>query len=140
MAEVRLILELKNQLSELARLNQALTEFGERHHLALHVILDVNLALEEIVTNIISYGFNDKDEHCIRVSLSLNRGELKVEVADDGQPFNPLEAPIPDTKQPLEEISPGGLGLHLVRTLMDDVAYQRRPTGNVLVMRKLPKP
>ncbi len=139
MAEVRLDIELRNQLSELARLTQALTEFGERHRVTPEVLLDVNLALAEVVTNIISYGFNDADEHSIRVSLSLNQGELKAEVADDGLPFNPLDAPRPDTKLPLDERSVGGLGIHLVRTLMDEIAYQRSPTGNILTMRKSPK-
>lgn len=136
MAEEKLAIQLKNQLAELARLNQLLTQFGQRHHVAPRVLLDVNLALAEVVTNIISYGFNDTHEHSIQVSVSLNRGELIAEVADDGQPFNPLEAPSPDTKQPLAERSVGGLGIHLVRNLMDEVAYQRGPAGNVLVMRK----
>lgn len=138
-AEERLDLHLKNQLPELARLNQALSEFGQRHHVAREVVLDMNLALAEVVTNIISYGFNDTNDHTIQVSVSLSREKLQAEVADDGQPFNPLEAPSPDTKQPLEERSEGGLGIHLVRALMDEVVYQRGPAGNVLVMRKLAK-
>ncbi|HEY6367474.1 MAG TPA: SpoIIE family protein phosphatase, partial [Candidatus Binatia bacterium] len=86
-------IKLKNKVSELDGVNQTLKEFGQRHGLASKVIHDLNLALEEILTNIISYGYTDDREHEIRVSLSAQPGEVRAEVQDDGQPFNPLEAP-----------------------------------------------
>jgi serine/threonine-protein kinase RsbW len=61
---------------------------------------------------------------------------MKVEVEDDGQPFNPLEAPEADTTKPLEERTLGGLGIHLVRKLMDDLEYRRHEGKNLLVMKK----
>jgi serine phosphatase RsbU (regulator of sigma subunit)/anti-sigma regulatory factor (Ser/Thr protein kinase) len=127
---------LKNELSELARLHQALTEFGQCHGLAPKVVHDLMLALEEILTNIIAHGYTDDREHEITVHLSAQPGEVRVEVEDDGQPFNPLEAPEPDTAQSLEERAIGGLGIHLVRNLMDGLDYQRREGKNQLLMRK----
>src|SRR5262245_2533817 len=132
------ILEIKlhNKLSELDRFNQALTEFGRQHRLPDKVMHDLNLALEEILTNIISYGYIDSREHEIRVSLSALPGEVRAEVEDDGQPFNPLEAPEPDITKPLEERTIGGLGIHLVRKLMDALEYKRRADRNILTIRK----
>jgi sigma-B regulation protein RsbU (phosphoserine phosphatase) len=129
-------IKLNNKLSELERFNQTLTEFGQQHGLGPKVMHDLNLVLEEILTNIISYGYTDNREHEIRVNLSAQPGEVTAEVQDDGQPFNPLEAAEPNTTKPLEERTIGGLGIHLVRKLMDGVEYQRQEGKNLLVMKK----
>jgi phosphoserine phosphatase RsbU/P len=129
-------IKLKNKLSELGRFNQALTSFGDRHGLAPNVVHDFNLALEEILTNIISHGYTDNREHEIKLHLSAQPGEVKAEVEDDGQPFNPLEAPEPDTTKSLGERTLGGLGIHLVRKLMDGLEYKRQGDRNFLTMKK----
>ena len=129
-------IKLHNKLSELASANQTLTEFGRQHGLADNVLHDLNLALGEVLTNIISYGYTGSGEHEITVRLSLKPGEMRVDVEDDGQPFNPLEAPEADTTKPLEERTIGGLGVHLVRKLMDGLEYRRHEGKNLLVMKK----
>jgi len=131
----KLSIQIKNNLSGLERLNLILAEFGERYHLPSKVLFNLNLALEEILTNIISYGYDDREEHEIIVRLSLEQGELTVEVEDDGRPFNPLEALEPDLNKPLEERPVGGLGIHLVRKLMDELAYQRQEGRNLLLIK-----
>jgi sigma-B regulation protein RsbU (phosphoserine phosphatase) len=125
-----------NRLSELDRLGQTLSEFSQQHGLAAKVTRDLNIALEEILTNIISYGYTDDREHVIRVRLDVQPGEVKAEVEDDGQPFNPLEASEVDTAKPLEERTIGGLGIHLVRKLMDGLEYQRQEGKNLFRMKK----
>jgi sigma-B regulation protein RsbU (phosphoserine phosphatase) len=127
---------LRNELSELDRLHRTLTEFGGQHGLPDNVLHDLKLALEEIVTNIISYGYTDSQQHEIRVRLGIEAGEMRVDIEDDGQPFNPLEAPEVDTTKPLEERAIGGLGVHLVRKLTDGLEYRRHEGRNLLVMRK----
>ena len=129
-------INLSNKLSELGRFNQTLTEFGRRHGLAPKVVHDLNLALEEILTNIISYGYTDNREHEIKVRLSMQPGEVRAEVEDDGQAFDPLAAPEPDTAKSLEETNIGGLGIHLVRKLMDGLTYKRQEGKNLLLMKK----
>jgi serine phosphatase RsbU (regulator of sigma subunit)/anti-sigma regulatory factor (Ser/Thr protein kinase) len=129
-------IKLKSKLSEFESFNQILTKFGQRHGLAAKVVHDLNLALEEILTNIISYGYRDNREHEIRVRLSMRPGEVRAEVEDDGQPFNPLEAPEVDTTKPLEERTIGGLGIHIVRKLMDGLEYQRHEGKNLMVLKK----
>lgn len=126
----------KNQLSEIKRLGQIVAAFGTWHHLPARVVSEVNLALEEILTNVISYGYEDSNEHQIRLTLALVGGELMAEVEDDGRPFNPIEAPEPDIDSPLEERPVGGLGIHLARKLIDGLTYRRQQDKNLLVMTK----
>lgn len=129
-------IKLRNQLSELASANHTLSDFGRQRGLPDNVLHDLNLALGEILTNIISYGYTDSEEHEIAVRLSVESGEMRVDVEDDGQPFNPLEAPEADATKPLEERAIGGLGVHLVRKLTDGLEYQRHEGKNLLVMKK----
>jgi sigma-B regulation protein RsbU (phosphoserine phosphatase) len=129
-------IHLSNKLSELGRFNQTLTEFGQHHGLAPRVVHELNLGLEEILTNIISYGYTDKRDHEIEVRLSAQTGEVRAEVEDDGQPFDPLAAPELDTAKPLEARTIGGLGIHLVRKLMDSLEYKRQGERNLLTMKK----
>lgn len=123
---------LRNDVSEIARLHETVAALGARHDLSARVVHDVCLALEEIVTNIIAYAYDDDAGRDIRVSLRCGPGEVTAEVVDDGRPFNPLDAPRPDTAAPLEDRPVGGLGIHLVRELMDRLAYARRGHLNVL--------
>jgi serine/threonine-protein kinase RsbW len=93
------------------------------------------LVLEEIVTNVILYGCEDGLEHEISVRLSWEDPYIKLEVEDDGRPFNPLEAPPPDTGKPLAERQVGGLGIHLVREMMDELEYRRENDKNLLTLK-----
>ncbi|MEW6545122.1 MAG: ATP-binding protein [Nitrospirota bacterium] len=130
------VVTLHNRLSELERLSEAVTSFGEGHRLPEKTLYALNLALDEIVTNIISYGYDDQADHQINLRLSIGDGEVTAEVEDDGKPFNPLEAPEPDVTKPIEERQVGGLGIHLTRKLMDRLAYERRQGKNRLLLWK----
>lgn len=131
-AEVR----CRNDLSELARVGQVTTTFGEQHQLPEQLIFEVNLALEEVLVNVISYGYDDQNEHEIVLHLSIQDEEVWATVEDDGRPFNPLEAAMPDLEQEVEERPIGGLGIHLVRKVMDSLEYTRQQGKNRLVMKK----
>jgi sigma-B regulation protein RsbU (phosphoserine phosphatase) len=129
-------IRLRNKSSELAKANQAITDFGKQHGLSGNVVHDLSLVVSEILTNIISYGYTDQDEHEITVRLGADSREARISVEDDGQPFDPLEAPEIDTTKPLEERTEGGLGVHLARTLTDGLEYRRHEGKNLLVMKK----
>ena len=129
-------IQLKNNLTELERLSQIVNEFGEAHRLSPKTLYALNLSLDEILTNIIYYGYDDTNEHPVIIRVSLKDEELTAEVEDDGKPFNPLEAEKPDLEKPLEERQVGGLGIHLVMNLMDTVEYKRQGNKNLLVMKK----
>ena len=127
---------LKNRLAEIARLGERLGEFAAVHQLAPSVLYDLNLALEEAVTNIISHGYSDHREHEILVRIRVESGEVIAEVKDDAPAFNPLTVPDADVTTPLDERTAGGLGIHLMRKLMDEIEYQRLEDGNLLIMKK----
>ena len=127
---------LKNDVAEIERLSQIVETFGQSQQLPEEFLYAVNLALDEILTNVISYGYADAGEHEITVRLRFHGGELMAEVADDARPFNPLEAPAADVDSPLAERPVGGLGIHLARTLMDAVEYRREEGKNILILKK----
>jgi anti-sigma regulatory factor (Ser/Thr protein kinase) len=113
-----------------------LSEFAQSNRLPPAVVQAVDLCLEEHITNVIDYGFDDPAHQTIVVILSLQQGQLEVEVRDNGKPFNPLLRPNVDTAVPLEAKPIGGLGIHLMRQFMDDLNYRRESEQNILTMRK----
>jgi serine/threonine-protein kinase RsbW len=129
--------ELKNSLSELSTLSEKLEWIGEEIGIPRRSLFEINLALDELFTNIISYGFADQAEHIIRVCISAENDLLKVVLEDDGIPFNPVGRPPAELPCTLEECKVGGLGIHLVRNLMDEVVYSRCGNKNVLTLKKV---
>jgi len=97
-----------------------------------------NLAIEEVATNCIKYGYDDPKDHVIDVTLSFSAGALLITVVDDGHPFDPLQAPKPDMSLPAEERPVGGLGIHLLRQMCDSMEYVREGGKNSLTLRKAP--
>ena len=90
------------------------------------------VSLDEILTNVIGYGFEDDAIHLIEIDVECARGEFTIEIIDDGKPFDPLSQPPPDLEADLENREVRGLGIHLVRKLMDRVRYTRRDGRNHL--------
>ena len=127
---------LQNRPEEKQRLLSALEEFSQEHHLPAAVVQAVDLALEEHVTNVMAYAYEDAAPHDIRIRLRVENQSLQIEVEDDGVAYNPLSRPPVDTSVPLEEKPIGGLGVHLIRSLMDEVDYRREAGKNVLRMMK----
>jgi anti-sigma regulatory factor (Ser/Thr protein kinase) len=128
--------ELRNNLSELATLCEKMESVGQALGLSRRCLFEINLALDELFTNIISYGFQDQSEHFIRVHVSADRDVLTVVLEDDGVAFNPIERIPPELPCTLDECRVGGLGIHLVKNLMDEVVYERRAGTNVLTLKK----
>ena len=131
-----LSITLSNHVSELERLHQALWKFGKEQQLPNNLINTMNLALEEIVTNVIAHGYEDKGAHVIIICCSVRDGQVMAEVEDDGQPFNPLEYPDPDISTPLDDRSVGGLGIYLVRNVMDALDYNYLGGKNRITLKK----
>lgn len=136
MKEGKLILQLRNRLSELEGLGAELEAFGEAMELSPKTIYHMNLALDELLTNIISYGYADTAEHWIDISITLKKDILTIRFKDDGIPFNPLEVQEPDCHASLEERPIGGLGIHFIKHCMDDIVYERWKDNNILIMKK----
>lgn len=130
-------ISLKNDLGELARLVDEIEFFASENHLESQLVFRLNLALEELVTNIISYGYEGYPrDTTIDITLTLKEDSLEVKVKDYAAPFNPLAVPEPDVSQDVEDRKIGGLGIHLVRKMMDSLNYSREEGANVLTMVK----
>jgi len=125
-----------NKRPEIQRLGAVAERFGADHGLSDDDMMAINLALDEVITNIIDYGYDDQADHEIHVTMAVEGERLTIEVEDDARQFDPLQAPPPDLDLPLEERPVGGLGIHIVRSLMDTVEHQRRNDRNVLTMQK----
>lgn len=133
--EKTLNLTLKNDLAEITRLSEAVEDYGQKNQLDKKTVFNINLALEEIVTNIITHGYKDStEEEYVDIAFDLQNGNLQITVTDHAAPFNPLEMPEPDTSQPLEDRDIGGMGIHLVKNVMDNLDYRRENNANVLIL------
>ena len=127
---------LKNCQTETAKLCSCVEDLGKTHALTRKTVFAISLALEELFVNIVSYGFKDDLEHLIGVCIHQENGTLVIRIEDDGIPFNPENEMSPDVKCPLEESKIGGLGIHLVKKMMDEITYERRDKKNVIIMKK----
>jgi serine/threonine-protein kinase RsbW len=141
MSHAAMTIDVHNRLAELDRVRQLVEAFGQAHRLPDRTRFELDLVLDEVLTNIVSYGYSDADDHVIVVRLSMaahrEGSEISVDVEDDGRPFDLTAASGPPLDLPIEQRPIGGLGIHLVRQLMDQLAYRRQQGRNVLSMKKL---
>jgi anti-sigma regulatory factor (Ser/Thr protein kinase) len=121
---------------EKARLLAAFEAFAKENHLSESVHQAADLAIEEHLTNILSYGFSDSAEHVIKLDTNVLAGAMVIEVTDDGRPFDPTKHPEPNLTIPAEKRKIGGLGIHMIRQAMDSLEYKRVGDRNILLMRK----
>ncbi len=125
-------LSIANRMSELPRATQAAGEFLRQQGVSRDVIATVDLALDELLANIVKWGYADSGEHRIQVTGAIDTTHMHMAIEDDGRPFDPTAAPEPDLNAPLERRREGGLGIHLVRTLVDEIHYERHGAQNCL--------
>ncbi|MHC5027422.1 MAG: ATP-binding SpoIIE family protein phosphatase [Planctomycetota bacterium] len=125
-----------NQLSSIDTVNERFNGFADETGMPIEIRRHINMVFDELLNNIVSYGFEDERDHAIEVRVSLERQRLVIEILDDGQPFNPFSQESPDTTLPLEERQIGGLGIHLVQKVMDQVSYERRIDKNLVKLVK----
>jgi sigma-B regulation protein RsbU (phosphoserine phosphatase) len=134
-----LTLTMVNDIMAIGDVNRAFTGFAQGHGLPDTVQRRMNVCLDELLNNIVSYAYTDEadeEEHEIEIHLRLLDSELVVTIVDDGKPFNPFANDPPDTGLSVDERPIGGLGVHLVRNFMDRVAYERHGENNVVTLHK----
>lgn len=129
-------LRVENRPEDLDTLNRFLEDFSRRHSLNPGIRRSVQLCLEEIFTNILRYAFQDDGRHRIDFRFRLGEETLEISIEDDGIPFNPLDNPRPDIHAALQDRQVGGLGIHLVRSMMDRVTYDRKDDKNILTIER----
>ncbi len=131
---------MPNRFEALNPLMERITARLEAHGANAGAVYAANLALEELITNILKYGYDDAGEHRITVDLCVADGRFALTLADDGHPFDPFAQAAPDTSLPLEERPIGGLGIHFVRNLLDECRYEWRDGKNLVTVSKALQP
>jgi anti-anti-sigma factor len=121
-------LSIKNEMSELEGLYANVNQFLAKHKTPYRSGYAVNLAIEELVVNVIRYAYVDDDEHAIDIGLGVIGEQIILEIRDTGRPFDPREAPPHDPD--VEDLEVGGLGLTLVLDLVDGLTYRRENEKN----------
>ncbi|MEE4193469.1 MAG: SpoIIE family protein phosphatase [Halieaceae bacterium] len=137
--ETELTLRMHNDITAIAGVNDDFCRFAEQHGIPAAVQRRMNVCLDELLNNIVSYGYCDEaasDAHEIELHFRLLDSELVVTIIDDGKPFNPFGNDPPDTCLSVEERPIGGLGVHLVKNFMDKVHYERHGENNVVTLHK----
>lgn len=127
---------LKNRIDEIDRAIRTFLDMARREKIRTETASQIALVVDEILNNIVSYAYPHGGEHHIDLSFEIRAAELIVVISDQGIPFNPFTKDPPNTKLPLEERKIGGLGIHLVRNLMDNVSYERKRKRNVVTLEK----
>lgn len=128
-------LRIKNDIHELSMMNQFLEEAGEELGLSTAFMMSLNLVMEEAVSNIIFYAYKGDVEDAVDISLVREGGEL-IALIDHGIAFDPTLRKDPDITLSAEDRPIGGLGIFLIKKIMDEVSYQRVDERNVFIMKK----
>ncbi|WP_372677502.1 SpoIIE family protein phosphatase [Desulfosarcina sp.] len=127
---------LRNDIREMSRITDAITHIADTVSCPPVVVHDITLAMEEIFSNIVFYGFGDDLDHYITLHLVVEGDALILTLQDEGIPFNPLNVQIGRRDKPLEERDKGGMGITLAKNLMDQMEYRRERGKNILRMEK----
>jgi len=132
---MRTRLSLHNDSADFVRLTEFATEFSRQHQLPDEERSRLLIILDELFTNIVKYGYESTTtKGNIEVALSLQAGRLTIEFVDDGRPFDPLKSAPPDLALPAEERPIGGVGIAIVRALVDEIGYRWDGNRNRLTL------
>jgi len=131
------IIHIKSRLSGIAIMNEQLSKICKQWDIDKDIAFSMNLALEEIVTNIVNHGYGGREEYDISIRFSLEKHNLRIQVKDSAPAFNPLDVDEPDDlEKPLEERQIGGLGILLVKKFTDNLNYRRSKNKNIVTLLK----
>jgi anti-sigma regulatory factor (Ser/Thr protein kinase) len=133
-AEVKVT--VKNRIEDLLRVNSLFESFATQHDISGRLRYHLLVSIEEILTNIIKYGFDEEGVHPIHITFRRVEEQIEMEFEDRGREFNPLEIGEPDLDSPIEDRQLGGLGIHLVKKMVDEAKYRREGDRNILLLRK----
>jgi anti-sigma regulatory factor (Ser/Thr protein kinase) len=126
-----ILLTMPNDHDEVNNLLKVVNVFLEPRHFSANMITAINLVIEESLMNTIQHGYDDEAEHLITLRVTLNKDEVVLKFEDDAKEFNPLATPRMEKSEALLD-SAKGLGIHLVRNMMNAMAYSRENDKNIL--------
>lgn len=123
---------IENKISSLNEIASFVEQFGAENNLLQKDIFELNLILDELITNTINYGYSDSEIHTIEISIEIENSNFLIKIIDDGKEFNPIERENADINAELADRKIGGLGIYLVKQKIDNITYQRISNKNVL--------
>jgi anti-sigma regulatory factor (Ser/Thr protein kinase) len=129
-------LTIGNAIADLAKVVTFVDRFGVDRRISQAVINELNVCLDEVLNNTISYGYDDQGPHEITLTLRLTRDLLTVEIQDDGKPFDLTKADTSVPEGTLQTRKAGGVGIRFVKTLMDEMDYRRVGRLNMVTLKK----
>ena len=127
---------LQNEVAEISKLAIFIDELGEEFGLSPDLVFNLNLVLEEAVSNVILYAYPKEEHQTISLIAKKKENQLIFVLTDSGKEFDPTQAPDADITLSAEERPIGGLGIFLIRQIMNTVEYQRIDGKNVLTLGK----
>ena len=127
-------LTLVNDLRQISLLPGFVDRVREENNLTPALAARIHLALEEAVSNVIMYAYPEGTAGTMDLDAVRDGNRLRFTLSDRGKAFDPTAAPGADLTVPLEKRPTGGLGIHLIRSIMDSIRYQRQDGKNVLTM------
>lgn len=125
-------IKIKNDLSELDKVFSKLQTFSDNNNLDKKIIFNLHLALDDILNNIISYGYTDTKSHFIYITIKNSKRSVRLSIKDDSQKWNLTKKSDPDITKSIGEKKIGGLGIYLIKNLFDTVDYKRKNGKNLL--------
>ena len=129
------VLSLRAGCDQLAAVREFVAETGAELELDGCLVHDLQLAIDEACTNVIEHAYGGQGGE-IELSIEPADGGLRIVLRDWGTPFDPEAVPVPDVTAPLDQRRLGGLGLYLMRSIMDEVRFEFEDKGNTLIMFK----
>ena len=127
---------LANDISEISRLYEFIEELGDDFSLSPDIVFNLNLVLEEAVVNVIHYAYPKEEHQFIFLSARMNDDSIVFVLTDTGMEFDPTTVPDADVTLSADDRQIGGLGIFLIRQIMNEVKYERIEGKNVLTLEK----
>lgn len=131
-----LSLKLESSLEALGQIERAVEEFGAEHEWPAELLFHVQLTLDELATNVINHGYGESG-YSFQITVKSKPEAVQIELVDEARPFDPLKnAPHPAIDAGVQERKVGGLGVYIVKELMDELEYRRENGKNCLTLVK----
>jgi anti-sigma regulatory factor (Ser/Thr protein kinase) len=132
-------LRIHNDMADIGRVRDTLDDLGREYGIPAGPLMQLQVAIDEVVSNVVKYSWDDgaRHEFLVRITVLLDRVDL--EIFDDGRAFDPLQAPAPKAAPAGQRPRPGGLGIHMVKTLVDNFSYERIGSHNHTTISKMCK-
>ena len=134
--EKSVALTIRNEIPEFVLVSQSLEHLAEDVGVPSKALIQLQIVLDELLSNIVKYAWPANESHEIKIHIKIYDGVIEIAIMDDGAPFNPCQHPPRQLQAPGARPRPGGVGIHLVKQLVDDIKYARIGERNQVVLTK----